>query len=74
VQDLVDFLDALARAQLMARRVGATIEVHNAPPALDRLVRDAGLGCVLRVEVQRQVEEREQLSVDEEVDPGDRAV
>jgi hypothetical protein len=71
VQDLTEVLDALARAQLLARRVGACIEVRDAPPELARLISDAGLACVLRVDVHGQVEEREQCGIDKEVDAGD---
>ncbi len=42
-------LDALARLQLAARRLGATIELHNASPALADLIAIAGLADVLVV-------------------------
>jgi len=63
-------LDALARLQLAARRLGATIELHNASAALADLIAIAGLGDVLvvaesGVEVQGQVEEREERGIDE---------
>jgi ABC-type transporter Mla MlaB component len=83
-------LDALARLQLTARRLGATIHLHNANPALAAMIELAGLADVLiiepgepidamgraaptgsGVEVGRQIEEREETRVDEEVHPGD---
>ena len=71
-------LDALARLQLTARRLGASIRVLHADPALVDLIRLAGLADVLSivdsgVEVDRQVEEREKVRVDEEVHRGDGA-
>jgi hypothetical protein len=74
VQDLTEVLDALARAQLLARRVGASIEVKDAPCALARLITEAGLASVLPVEVHGQVEEREERSIDKEIDAGDGAI
>lgn len=69
-------LDALARLQLTARRLGASIRLLDAGPALVDLIQLAGLAGVLEVagsgvEVDRQVEEREQVRVDEEVHRGD---
>jgi ABC-type transporter Mla MlaB component len=43
-------LDTLARLQLTARRLGATIHLHNATPALANLIQLAGLADVLIVE------------------------
>lgn len=67
-------LDALVRLQLTARRMGATLQLHNACPVLVDLIDCAGLAGVLvvvpndsGVEVDRQVEHREQVRVDEEV-------
>jgi hypothetical protein len=65
-------LEALARLQLTARRLGVTIQLQNACPVLVDLIALAGLTDVLvvadsGVEVDRQVEEREQARVDEEV-------
>jgi hypothetical protein len=74
VQDLTEVLDALARAQLLARRVGASIEVHGAPRDLAQLISDAGLADVLAVDVHRQIEEPKQRRIDEEVDAGDATV
>jgi hypothetical protein len=70
-------LDALARLQLEARRVGATIELQNACAELVSLLALAGLSEVLPVAgascrpMDGQPEHREQLGVDEEVDRGD---
>jgi hypothetical protein len=84
-----DALEALARLQLAARRLGATIHLRNASPALADLIELAGLADVLvvdptdptdptdpvsGVEVDRQVEEREEIRVDEEVHRGDGPV
>lgn len=72
-------LDALSRLQLTARRFGVTIRLHNAGRALADLIAWAGLSDVLEVvgsvvEVDGQVEQREQIGVDEEVHRGDGAV
>ena len=71
-------LDALVRLQLTARRLGATLRLENASPALADLIELAGLADVLiidsRVEVHREVEQREEVGVDEEVHRGDDAV
>jgi anti-anti-sigma regulatory factor len=72
-------LDSLARMQLAAHRMGASIRLANAPRQLIDLLSLFGLSDVLPVEadsgveVDRQIEEREQLRVDEEVDRGDPA-
>jgi hypothetical protein len=68
-------LDALARLQLAARRIGVRIELRNARCELVDLLHLAGLANeLLGVEVERQSEEREQIGIDEEVDRGDHAV
>jgi hypothetical protein len=90
-------LEALARLQLAARRLGATIHLRNASPAFADLIELAGLADVLivdptdptdpagqdrdcsfdlvsGVEVDRQVEEGEEIRVDEEVHRGDDPV
>jgi hypothetical protein len=72
-------LDALARLQLAARRFGVTIRLHNADRALADLIEWAGLSDVLEVvesgvEMNGQVEQREEIGVDEEVHRGDGAV
>jgi len=67
-------LDALARLQLAARRLGVTIELRNARTELVDLLNLIGLASALGVEVDGQSEAQEQLGVDEEVDRGDHAV
>ena len=69
-------LQALARLQLTARRLGLSIRLHNAGAALVDLLALAGLSDVLvvaesGVEPDREVEEREEVGVDEEVHRGD---
>ena len=69
-------LEALARLQLTAQRLGVSIRLHNAGSALVDLVALVGLSDVLvcsesGVEVNRQIEEREEVGVDEEVHRGD---
>jgi len=74
-------IDVLARVQLTARRQGRRIELEGVGVELRELLVFAGLGEVLplvgasSVEPRGQPEEREQpLGVEEEADPGDRAV
>jgi ABC-type transporter Mla MlaB component len=74
-------IDVLARVQLTARRQGRRIELEGVGVELRELLVFAGLGEVLPlvgasgVEPRGQPEEREQaLGVQEEADPGDRAV
>jgi anti-anti-sigma regulatory factor len=58
---------ALARLQLEARRVGLELRLRCASPELVDLIVFLGLEEVLRVEAQRQSEEREErLGVEEE--------
>src|SRR5215210_3435755 len=70
-------LDALARLQLTARRLGRSIRLRHPRPELRDLLGVTGLctelpcGAGLRLEPQSQTESREQVRVDEEVDPGD---
>lgn len=71
-------VDALARLQLTARRVGRRIHLRRACDELEELLALMGLSDVLPcggasgVEAQGQVEEREQpLGVEEERDSGD---
>ena len=64
--------DALARWQLEARRVGCSIEVHEAAAELLELLGLLGFGEVvtlvgLRVETSRKVEGGEEIRVDEVV-------
>jgi ABC-type transporter Mla MlaB component len=74
-------IDVLARVQLAARRQGRRIELEGVSSELLELLVFAGLVEVLPlvaasgVEPRGQPEEREQaLGVEEEADPGDRAV
>ena len=73
-------LDVLARLQLTARQSGATICLQHACPRLRDLLAGSGLADLLplcdasgSVDGDRLPEQREQLLVDEEVDPGDPA-
>jgi anti-anti-sigma regulatory factor len=72
-------LESLVRMQLDAARIGASIRLANPPQPLIDLLALFGLSEVLPVdadsgvEVDRQIEEREQSGVDEEVDRGDPA-
>lgn len=72
------WVDALARLQLTARRLGRRVWVRGACGRLRDLLALTGLGDVLPcgpasgVEPMRQAEERKQaLGVEEEADPGD---
>jgi hypothetical protein len=65
-------VDALARLQLTARRLGRRIELRSGTPDLDGLLAFAGLADALGVRPRRQAEEREQPGgVEERVDRGD---
>ena len=71
-------IDALARLQLMARRLGSQIGLRNASDELQDLLDFVGLSGVLplsarsRIEARRQTEEREvRGGVEEEGDPAD---
>jgi hypothetical protein len=69
-------VDALAGLQLLARRLGSAIVLDHAGNELRSLIEFAGLGEILLpragsvLESDREVEQREQVGVDEEVDPG----
>lgn len=74
-------VDALARLQLTARRLGCRVRFLRACGELRELLSFVGLGEVLpldrglRLESRGQAEEREQVRrVEEEADPGDAAV
>ena len=73
-------VDTLARLQLTARRLGRSIRLRHPRPELRDLLGLTGLrtelpcGTGLRLESQGQTEEREQVRVDEEVDPDDPPV
>ena len=71
-------LDALVRLQLAAQRLGTSIRLQNPCPELIDLLALVGLSDVLRVdcggsgvEMDREVEYREEVLVDEEVDTRD---
>ncbi|MGH2672553.1 MAG: STAS domain-containing protein [Actinomycetota bacterium] len=73
-------VEALARLQLVARRMGRRVRFTGAPPELQRLLCLSGLDEVLPcggtsgLEPSGQAEEREQArGVQEERDPGDPA-
>jgi hypothetical protein len=68
-------VDALARLQLTARRLGGRIELRSGSPQLDRLLAFVGLADVLGLGGQcGQAEERVQpRAVEERVDRGDPA-
>jgi ABC-type transporter Mla MlaB component len=62
-------VDAIARLQLTARRLGSRVCIRQPPADLCALLRFTGLAevCGLRAEFERQAEEREQpLGVEEE--------
>jgi hypothetical protein len=74
-------VDALARLQLIARRLGREARVEHASPELRDLLAFMGLSRVVRlsegsgVESGRQTEEREEGSgIEEERDPADPAI
>ena len=65
-------VDMLARLQLEARRRGVELRVRVLTPALRELIALAGLDEALRVELEREPEEREEpLRVEEERQLGD---
>jgi anti-anti-sigma regulatory factor len=68
-------IDALARLQLAARRLGLDLRLRDVSPELCELIDLVGLAGVLRVEPRGQAEEREQgLGVEEEGQLDDPAV
>ena len=77
-------LEVLARLQLTARRLGATILLGHPCERIRELLAWSGLDELLPLDAQpvetsgldrdRLAEERKELLVDEEVDPGDSAV
>ncbi|MGH4035844.1 STAS domain-containing protein [Actinomycetota bacterium Odt1-20B] len=70
-------LDALARAQLAARRAGGRVQLRNPTPALQALLDLAGFSELLGlvVEMERHPEQREPpLRVEEAVESGDAAL
>jgi hypothetical protein len=67
-------VDALARLQLIARRLGLEIRLRHASGELQELLAFAGLRGVLRVEAGGQAEQREQrLGAEEKRELDDRA-
>jgi hypothetical protein len=70
-------VDALARLQLAARRLGCSIRLHDPCEELRELLELAGLaelgagGLGLSLEARREAEGGEQLGVEEVVQPGD---
>ena len=67
-------VDALARLQLDARRRGGRLRLRNVTDELRGLLELVGLADVLALEPRREPEQREQLRVDEVVQPGDPPV
>jgi hypothetical protein len=66
-------IDALARAQLAARRLGRQVRLRGASRELLELLALCGLEALLPVEMGRQAEQREQrLGVEEERELDDR--
>ncbi len=67
-------VDALARLQLTAHRLGRRVELRHVSPALQELLEVAGLAGVLGLQPGGQAEEREQpLGVEEEGELADPA-
>jgi hypothetical protein len=67
-------IDSLARLQLAARRLGLEVALRGASPELLDLLDLCGLRSVLRVEVGRQTEQREEgVGVEEERELDDLA-
>lgn len=66
-------VDALARLQLVARRMGSSIRIHSCDE-LRELLLFVGLAEVLALEPWRETEQGVQLRVQEVVQPGDPSV
>jgi len=64
-------VESLARVQLRARRRGERVRLRNVSDELHGLLELVGLTDVLAVEAERKPELREELRVDEVVQPGD---
>ena len=63
----VQVIDLLGRLELAARRHGRTLRLRNASPALIGLIAFLGLDSTLRLEAEREAEEREDsVGVEEE--------
>jgi hypothetical protein len=67
-------VDTLARLQLVARRNGSSIRLRNPSPALCDFIELVGLTDVLLLEAGRKPECREELGIEEVVQPGDPSV
>jgi hypothetical protein len=64
-------VDLLLRLRLDVGRCGATVRLRDVPAALRGLLELAGVAELLGVEPRREPEIREQLRIDEVVQPGD---
>jgi ABC-type transporter Mla MlaB component len=64
-------VESLARMQLRARRRGERVRLRNVSDDLRGLLELVGLTDVLAVEAEREPEFREQVRVDEVMQPGD---
>ena len=64
-------VESLARMQLRARRRGERVRLRNVSDDLRGLLELVGLTDVLAVEAEREPEFREEVRVDEVVQPGD---
>ena len=64
-------VESLARVQLRARRRGERVRLRNVSDELRGLLELVGLTDVLAVEAEREPELREEVRVDEVVQPGD---
>ncbi len=74
VKSDVHAIDALARLQLAAGRLGLEVRLRHASNDLQALIAFAGLREVLRVEAGRQAEQREErVGVEEERELDDSA-
>jgi hypothetical protein len=68
-------VDGLARLQLLVKRQGLELRLCEASSELQELLDFCGLGELLRVEVVRQTEEREErVGLEEERELGDPPV
>ena len=67
-------VDALARLELVARQLGCSIRLRHTTGALRELIELVGLSDVLRLEAEWEPEGREELGVQEVMQPGDPAV
>ena len=64
-------VESLARMQLRARRRGERVRLRNVSEDLRGLLELVGLTEVLAVEAEREPELREEVRVDEVMQPGD---